>query len=225
MTDPKSTITNNSTTTTNNKLVYCKELHAEVLDLETGYVWQTHGPIGREAYDALELPAKHIKVGIGSGVMDEHYFRRSPGATSDGPLSEREIDGHRFIHCANPPKGGPETPLGANPKFLLVDKYHSLIFEAGNTVLVIEDTDGRDFVQLISASREGGSPLQPKDPASGSADLDLPDGWKLRNERFETRTTIHLPHPTRAWFFANGASFQGPIDTFGKLVPEEADLP
>ncbi len=207
----------------NNKLVDCKELHAEVLDLGTGYVWQSHGPMSREVYGALELPAKHIKVGIGTGVMDEHFFRRSPGATADGPLCEREIAGHRFIHCANPPKGGPETPLGDDPKFLLVDKYHSLIFEPGSTVLVLADTDGRDFVQLIAVSREGGSVLQPEDAAAGNAGLELPDGWKLRNEWFEARTTIHLPHPTQAWFFANGASFQGPVDTFGGLVPDEVD--
>ena len=194
----------------NNKLVDCKELHAEVLDLESRFVWQTHGPITREAYDALELPAKHLKVGIGFGVMDEHFFRRSPGAIADGPLSEREIGGHRFIHCANPPKGGPETPFGDDPISMLVDKYHSLIFAAGSTVLVLQDTDGNDFVQLIAAS--------PEDPTAGTAGLELPDGWKLRNEWFETRTTIHIPHPARAWFFANGASFQGPVDTFQAVL-------
>ena len=202
----------------NNKLVGCKELHAEVLDLESRFVWQTHGPITREAYDALELPAKHLKVGIGFGVMDEHFFRRSPGAIADGPLSEREIGGHRFIHCANPPKGGPETPFGEHPIFMLVDKYHSLIFAAGSTVLVLQDTDGNDFVQLIAASPKGGSILQSKDPRAGAVGLDLPDGWKLRNEWFETGTTIHIPHPARAWFFANGASFQGPVDTFQAVL-------
>ena len=145
----------------NNKLIDCKELHAEVLDLETHNVWQTHGPISREAYDAIELPAKHVKVGIGSGVMDEHYFRRSPGAAADGPLSEREIGGHRFIHCANPPKGGPETPVGDDPKLLRVDKHHSVIFEAGSTVLILQDTDGRDYVQVVAASPKGGGIMQP----------------------------------------------------------------
>ena len=46
-----------------NVLVDCKELHAELLDLEAGTVWQLHRPISREAYEAIELPAKLIKVG------------------------------------------------------------------------------------------------------------------------------------------------------------------
>jgi hypothetical protein len=101
---------------------------------------------------------------------------------------------------------------------MLVDKYHSLIFAAGSTVLVLQDTDGNDFVQLIGASPKGGSFLQSKDPRAGAVGLELPDGWKLRNESFETRTTIHIPHPAHAWFFANGASFQGPVDTFQAIL-------
>ncbi len=190
-----------------NVLVDCRELHAELLDLETGTVWQSHRPISREEYAALELPEKLVRVGIGAGVMDEHYFRRSPGAEADGPVAEREIGGHLFIHCANPPKGGPETPVGDDPKLMRVDKHHSLVFDAGRELLVIR-ADGCDFVQVIAASPGGGGLLQ-------TVDLRLPEGWSLRTEKLESRTTIHLPNPTQAWFFANGASFQGPVDAFG----------
>jgi hypothetical protein len=197
-----------------NFLFECQELHAELLDLETRTVWQSHRPISREAYFALELPAKLIRVGIGAGVMDEHYFRRSPGAVADGPVAEREIAGHLFIHCANPPKDGPETPMGEDPKLMRVDKYHSLVFAAGREVLVIRDGDGRDFVHLIAGSPGGGGLLQTAEDASGGAEIPLPEGWSLRTETLAMRTTIHLPNPTEAYFFANGASFQGPVDTF-----------
>ena len=200
----------------NNLLVDCGKPHCELLDLELGVVWQSHGPITQEAYDALELPAKWIKVGIGVGVMDEHFFRRSPGANEDGPLAEREVDGHLFIHCANPPAGGPETPVGPDPRLLRVDKHHSLIFAEGRSVQVLRDTDGRDYVQVIGASPEGGGVMQ-EGPA---AEAHPPEGWSLRHEPFEARTTIDLPHPTQAWFFANGESFQGPVDTFGGRVDE-----
>jgi hypothetical protein len=197
-----------------NVLVDCQELHGELFDLETGAVWQSHRPIRREEYLALELPPKLIRVGIGAGVMDEHYFRRSPGADEDGPVAEREIAGHLFIHCANPPKGGPETPVGDDPKRMCVDKHHSLVFEAGSEVLVIRHGDGRDFVQVVSASPAGGGLLQKAEVASGGSEIPLPDGWSLRGEKLELRTTIHLPNPTEAWFFANGASFQGPVGCF-----------
>ncbi len=197
-----------------NVLVDCQELHAELLDLETKRVWQSHRPISREAYKALELPAKLIKVGIASGVMDEHYFRRSPGAASDGPVGEREIGGHLFIHCANPPQGGPETPIGDDPKLMRVEKHHSLIFEAGHEVQVLQDENGNDFVQVISASPGGEGLFQSSSAVPSPSGLPVPKGWSLRTEPVEARTTIHLPNPTEAWFFANGESYQGPVDTF-----------
>jgi hypothetical protein len=197
-----------------NLIIDCHDLHAELLDVETGTVWQSHRPISREAYDALELPPNVIKVGIGAGVMDAHYFRRSPGAVADGPVAGRDIEGQLFIHCANPPRGGPETPVGDDPKLLRVDKYHSLIFEAGAEVDVIRLPDGRDFVQVIAATPHGGGLLQAEAAPPSGLEFGLPEGWVLRSEKFAARTTIHLPHPTQAWFFKNGASFQGPVDLF-----------
>jgi len=97
---------------------------------------------------------------------------------------------------------------------MLVDKYRLLVFAAGSTVLVLRDSKGKDFVQMSAASPEAGSILRSRDPAAGAIGLELPDGWKLGNESFLERTTVQLPHPARACFFANGVSFQGPVDTF-----------
>jgi hypothetical protein len=146
--------------------------------------------------------------------MDAHYFRRSPGAEADGPVAERDVEGHLFIHCANPPKGGPESPVGDDPRLLRVDKHHSLIFEAGAEVDVIRLPDRRDFVQVIAATPRGGGLLQPEAAPPSGLGFRLPEGWTLRTEKLTVRTTIHLPHPTQAWFFENGASFQGPVDLF-----------
>ena len=84
----------------------------------------------RDALENLSLPSGFIPVGVGTGVMDAHYFRRSPGDAEDGPVAEREIGGHQFIHCANPPATGSETPISGGPQLLKVDKHHSLIFLA-----------------------------------------------------------------------------------------------
>ena len=199
----------NSQIPEHNWMVDCHELHAELLDLETGTVWQSQQPISREACKVPDLPPNLRRVALGRGVMDAHYFARSPGAEADGPVAERDVEGHLFIHCANPPKGGPETPVGGDPKLLRVDKHHSLIFEAGREVDVIRLPDGRDFVQVVAvtASQAGGELRLPEQFA-------LPSGWVMRTEKLAARTTIHLPHPTQAWFFENGASFQGPIEDF-----------
>ena len=197
-------------------LIYdCHELHAELLDLETGTVWQSHRSISREAYEALVLPPSLRKVGIGTGVMDAHYFRRSPGADVDGAVATRDVGGHLFIHCANPPKEGAESPVDGGPRLLRVDKHHSLIFEAGAEVDVMRLPDGRDFVQVIAATPRGGGLLQPEAVPPGEFEFRLPEGWTLRSEKLAVRTTIHLPNPTQAWFFEDGSSFQGPVEPFG----------
>ena len=197
-----------------NLILDCHELHAELLDLETGTVWQSHRTISREAYEALVLPPHLRKVGIGTGVMDAHYFRRSPGADEDGPVATQEVEGHLFIHCANPPKDGPESPVDGGPQLLRVDKHHSLIFEAGSEVDVMRLPDERDFVQVIAATPQGGGLLQPEAVPPGEFEFRLPKGWTLRSEKLAVRTTIHLPNPTQAWFFQDGASFQGPVELF-----------
>ena len=194
-----------------NILVDCQSPHAELLDLSTGTVWQSHRPISREAYEAMALPASFRKLGLGRGVMDAHYFRRSPGADTDGPVSKRDVDGHLFIHCANPPENGPESVAEEGPLLLRVDKHHTLIFEARREVDVMTLPDGREYVQVIAAAAEGGSLLQ-QTGAPADGDLKLPRGWVLRTEKVAERTTVDLPNPTEAFFFANGASFQGPVD-------------
>jgi hypothetical protein len=49
--------------------VDCQQLQAEMLDLESGTVWQTCLPISKEAYNALDLPKTLVKIGVGTGVM------------------------------------------------------------------------------------------------------------------------------------------------------------
>ncbi len=73
----------------------------------------------------------------------------------------------------------------------------------------MEDTEGRDFVQVIAASPEGGGVLQRAGPEPASFNLALPDKWKLRTEWLESRTTIHLPNPPQAWLFASGGELSG----------------
>lgn len=202
-----------------NRPVDCRQTHCELIDLSEGSVWQSTLPMDHATYKAMELPPGYARVGIGAGVMDAHYFRRSPGADTDGPVRERAIAGHAFFHCANPPKDGPESPVGDDPKLLRVDKHHTLIFEAGREVDVIRCDAGRDYVQVITASPRGDGIMQ-KTPKDGTTPAALPKGWTRRTERIEARTSIHLPHPTKAWFFASGESFQGPVDTFGAPVAD-----
>ena len=192
-----------------NYLINCQQAHAEVIDLATRNIWQSVEPLSSEELTKLALPERFAPVGIGSAVMDEHYFRQSPGAAAPGPVNDRVIDGRRFIHCANPPAAGPETPIPDGPARLMVDKHHTIIFEAGNEMNVISTETGTEFIQVVSASPEGGGLLQ--ENAVEPDYFELPPGWKLRSVPVTKRTVIDLPNPTEVWFFANGSSFQGPV--------------
>jgi hypothetical protein len=196
-----------------NHLVNCREPHAEFLDTATATVWQSHLPITPEEWSGLALPEALVKLGLGCGVMDEHWFRCSPGARAPGPVAERMVAGRRFIHCANPPAGGGDRPVPAGPARLFVDKHHSLCFHAGSSVQLLQVPDGGEYVQVIEASPDGGGLLQdgPTAPTSG-----LPQGWTLRELHLSERTIVHLPNPTEAWFFRDGASYQGPVGDFAK---------
>ncbi len=177
--------------------------------MATRTVWQSVEPISHEEFAKLALPEGVVPLGIGSGVMDAHYFRQSPGAATPGPVQDRFIDGRRFIHCANPPATGSERPIPDGPARLMVDKHHTLIFEVGSELSVIRTETGAEYIQVISASPQGGGLLQDKvvEPVA----FVLPKGWSLRTEPVTDTRFIDLPNPTECWFFPDGTSFQGPV--------------
>lgn len=193
----------------------CHLHYAEVVDTTTGTGWHSVLPMSRETFSSLELPEGVRRGGIATSVTDAYCFLRPPGADSDGPLQRREIGGYEFMNIANPPAEGPEM-LGPDrwPMLLRVDKHHTLIYEAGREIGVIRAPDGREFVELIAPVPEGGAILQGDKPPADMNDLNLPEGWERRTEVTEHLTIVHLPCPTEALFFANGASYQGPVDVF-----------
>ena len=127
------------------EMVGAQELHMEILDPTTRNVWQSLEPVTRGEYDAFRLEAGFVKVGIGRGAMDEHWFDRSPGANASGPMEVRKFGGREFGLCARP-ASAPELLFGPDgPRRLLVEKHHVMRFTAGR-----------------SACTCGSSPLDPR---------------------------------------------------------------
>ena len=179
-------------------LIGARDLHGEILDPSTGNVWQSLEPITREDYQALPLEPGWLRVGIGRGAMDEHWFTRSPGADADGPMELREIGGRRFGLCARP-ASAPTRPAGPEgPRLLRVQKHHVLRFAAGREVPLLLHPDGERFVHVI----EGGA---------GKAPLALAAGWKLESLKLAEDWVLELATPTTVFFFPNGDSYQGPL--------------
>ena len=179
-----------------------REPGVEVLDRDTRDVWQAVATIAPEAWAEVELEPPLVELHSGSGTpvgaMDEHWFVRSPGADEDGPMEERRIGGYRFVLCARP-VSAPELPDGPDgPRLLLVDKHHVLQFYAGRRIEILTLPDGSEYVHTI-------------DGGAGKPPIEIPRDWSLRFVELARDWVVPLPHPTTAFFFANGDSFQGPI--------------
>ncbi len=183
--------------------------HAEVIDPNTRQVWQSIEPCDAKELAALALPEPLRPVGVGCGAMDEMWFDRSPGASEDGPMKERTIDGRRFGHCARP-ASPPTKPFGeGGPTEMLVDKYHALRFAVGRRVLVLLMPDAAAFVHVIDGAGISSIGLdhEPK------GELVLPGGCQLGEVALEKDWVLRLPSPARVFFFPSGDSYQGPVET------------
>ena len=191
--------------------------HAEVIDATTGEVWQTLGPCTPEEFAAFDLPEPYRPLGVGCSAMDETWFDRSPGATEDGPMREREIVGRRWGHCARPASDR-SRPFGDDgPIAMRVDKHHALRFVAGRRVPVLRTPEGELFVHVIDG--RGLSSIGIGSAPEGA--VSIPDGCALGHVTLDADWILRLPAPTHVFFFGSGDSFQGPIETLpGEWVPE-----
>lgn len=180
------------------EMVGAQELHMEILEPTSRNVWQSLEPVTRAEYDAFRLEAGFVKVGIGRGAMDEHWFDRSPGANASGPMEVRKFGGREFGLCARP-ASAPELLFGPDgPRRLLVEKHHVMRFTAGRAIPVLVLPEGTEYVHVI-------------DGGSGEPALQLPEGWRLRQVSLDEDWIVRLPHPATVFFFPRGDSFQGPI--------------
>jgi len=183
------------------------QMVTEIMQAATRDVWLSHQPISTEQFDALSLPAGFIKSGVGFATMDLAYFRRSPDAEQDGPVETMEVDGRQFMRVARP--GHMEKAPDGNPYdgliLVHVDKHHNLLFKAGRTIEIMSFADGRDYVPTVNQGTLGfmGS--------SATKTRQMPGGWTVRQVELKTDLLVELPNPTRAAFFFNGESFQGPV--------------
>jgi hypothetical protein len=155
------------------EMVGAQELHMEILEPTSRNVWQSLEPVTRAEYDAFRLEAGFVKVGIGRGAMDEHWFDRSPGANASGPMEVRKFGGREFGLCARP-ASAPELLFGPDgPRRLLVEKHHVMRFTAGRAIPVLVLPEGTEYVHVLS--RQG----LDRTPTPSGDGLLLPEGRQL----------------------------------------------
>lgn len=180
---------------------YCvaggRDLYMEVMDTSNGLVWMSAAPVTAQDFNALEIGAPLVKLGIAPAAMDGAAFQYSPQAPGQ-PVRQRLIDGRLYINVAAPlARIAPETAGG--PLEISVDKAHVVGFDAGRSVAVMSLPEG-DYVELVGDD-------------TGDHRLVLPQGAMLRRIELTRPWVLTLPTPTRAffWFGESMRSFQGPV--------------
>lgn len=175
-------------------------LHMEILDTRSMQVWQVMNNVTRDEYKAVEVDDVYRKVGVGALAAHSSFFRRSPGAESDGPMRTLELGGHRWSLCAIP--GVPSMPAEPDgPRLVSVDKHHSLVYAEGTELRYLESPEGETYLHVVGTGKNTDS-------------LQIPSGWAFGTLRLAEQTIIDLPCPTSAFFFqtAEGLeSDQGPV--------------
>lgn len=179
-----------------------RDLYMEVADSTTGLVWMSAAPVDISDFEALQLEAPLVKVGVGQASMDCSGFHYSPIAPGE-PVRERIINGRKFINVAVP-KGQMPPSVPGGPVEILVDKAHVIGFAAGRSVAVLHLPDG-DYVEVVGDS-------------SADEEFVLPAGGSLIRIDLSDQWVVTLPSPTRTffWFEKSFRSFQGPVTLPGK---------
>ena len=167
----------------------------ELMEVATNSVWLCQTVVDHAAVERLDLPAGWLLAGAGAAGADLAFFRRSPGADHDGPLDVRDVAGHRMVRVAMP---SPVGPLADGVQELSIDKHHTVRFDAGRTIDVLEVGDGTALVPAWTSRR-----------AVTSA---LPDGWSSRTVELARPLVAPLPNPARL-VIVDGCGFHGPVPT------------
>lgn len=170
-------------------------LYMEVTDTSNMSQWMQVSPATQADYDGLVVSSPLRKAGIAQAAMDCAAFVTSPDQSR---VAERTIDGRRFIHVATPTVITPPSVEGG-PIEVLVNKRHVIGFDSGRDVAILTHA-GEHYVELV-----------------GTISMDegriLPPGSTLSHIRLKKPWIVHLPTPTRTWFWMGKQirSFQGPV--------------
>ena len=165
----------------------------ELMDVAANSVWLCQTPVDPAAVQALDLPEGWVRAPLGEAGADLAFFRRSPGATADGPLDTREVAGHRMVRVAVPT---PVAELAPGVHEVSVDKHHTVRFVARRTITVLDAGDGTVQVPAWASDRDMATPL--------------PDGWSKRTVTLARDLTVALANPARL-VIVDGCGFHGPV--------------
>lgn len=173
-----------------------RELHMEVMNLQTRDVWVCQQPITEAQFKALKVNAPLMKVGYGRAAFDFAYFRRSPGAAEDGALETTIIDGLGFARVARPQqlRG---FAAGDAATQMMIEKHHIIGFDAGSELRLARLPDGQYYLQQTVS-------------ASATPDVD-PEDWQMYSLKLAAPWSVELSCPAAVYFFRNLRSYTGPF--------------
>jgi hypothetical protein len=168
------------------------------ISLDEMIAWRTFD-ITEEEYNALALPSGWNNGQIRELNFDKEEFRRSPGATADGPLTEQELFGFTWEHVATITERGINLDGAGLLLANKVDKYHELTYNANRTVKLLISPEGERYV------------LATRDLNRIQEEPTIPSTWETKDTLIQNDWVVRLPNPTYNIRTDNQDSFQGPI--------------
>lgn len=169
----------------------CGSLHMEIMNAASGDVWLAQQPVTDVQFEALVPPPGFQKSGIGQASVDAAYFRRSPGASADGPVETMEVDGLRFARVARPVRFEP----GHRGLWVAyIDKYHRVVFKAGRGLRVFRVCP-YSRAHLSAWKVRLGFDIQLARESGDAVLFDFPIFWRPRDlAKHGTRRIFHEPY-------------------------------
>ena len=140
--------------------------------------------------EIIDLETREVWQSVHPVLMDEfRAMQLAPGLSKLG-IGLAAMDAHYFRRSPGAAEDGPVRTRDFDGRLILFCAQPE-----GEATL---PAGGGEYVHVV----EGGA---------GKPPIALPDGWSLTTQEVAEERTIHLPHPTTAFFFPNGDSFQGPV--------------
>lgn len=179
-----------------------QELFMEVMNPITKRVWMARSSVEKADFKTLKPGIPYIRSGLAKASMDMAAFIHSPGREK---VLTKTIGGYEFINVAKFDRFKiPKDP--AAPVKITVHKNHVIGFEAGRELTYLSMPDGL-YIEVIGTSKL-------------DEQFVLPEGGKLGLLTPQEPLIVHLPTPTKTYFWGMPGtkfagkfrSFQGPVE-------------
>jgi hypothetical protein len=170
----------------------------ELIDLVRKEVWLTV-EFTPEEFANFSTPFLWFKNQPREGIPDAGSFLRSPGCPEPGQFTYLRAFDREFLNVVRLIELNKSVDSDGLIRETILEKYHTLTYFEGQTVSILQNPDGEQFI-LVS-----------RDANRTSDSFALPDGWALAEYELTKDLEVDLSHRVSVLRMENEDSYQGPL--------------